>query len=392
MGGGEKEPEDFKAKKKQCLQMKEGMLKCEKAIKVWLEGANKMSTAAASVAEVSGDTDADLTTLTRRISEELGPEKSIKVCKEAIESIQLKIKMVDRLKKDCGELDDKRLVRNRLKRKSDDANKKDDQMAKEKFQREYDESVTAYNQLFAELDGSFDFMIEESGNKGGVGLAKPEMDTFKKSTCDFFATCAGICSEITSREHLVDVDLMKEWRQFNDRKDLKIDAVRDRRGPGFNSEAVSGTTLAAAGIPQGSPGGGMPPPPPPPPGAGGGGSQYNLGGSQHNMGGSQYNMGGSQRGSQQFNLNRPAPPPPAPVATAPPPPMASNSLPQARALYDYAPENSDELAIKSGDVISILKQEEDGWWEGSLSNGMRGLFPSNYVELMDDGGDDDYQC
>eukprot|EP00058_Branchiostoma_floridae_P004305 XP_002589793.1 hypothetical protein BRAFLDRAFT_125895 [Branchiostoma floridae] len=41
----------------------------------------------------------------------------------------------------------------------------------------------------------------------------------------------------------------------------------------------------------------------------------------------------------------------------------------------------DELRLEVGDVIEILKQEEEGWWEGSL-NGKSGVFPSNFVEVI----------
>eukprot|EP00058_Branchiostoma_floridae_P004302 XP_002589790.1 hypothetical protein BRAFLDRAFT_90471 [Branchiostoma floridae] len=54
---------------------------------------------------------------------------------------------------------------------------------------------------------------------------------------------------------------------------------------------------------------------------------------------------------------------------------------RCKAQYSYAPENMDELRLEVGDVIEILKQEEEGWWEGSL-NGKSGVFPSNFVEVI----------
>lgn len=33
----------------------------------------------------------------------------------------------------------------------------------------------------------------------------------------------------------------------------------------------------------------------------------------------------------------------------------------------------------AGDVISIYEKLGDGWWEGEL-HGIRGIFPSTYVE------------
>eukprot|EP00750_Incisomonas_marina_P021488 INCI4459.1.p1 GENE.INCI4459.1~~INCI4459.1.p1 ORF type:complete len:903 (-),score=151.28 INCI4459.1:608-3316(-) len=54
------------------------------------------------------------------------------------------------------------------------------------------------------------------------------------------------------------------------------------------------------------------------------------------------------------------------------------------AQYDYEPQNSDELAIREGDVISVTLKREDGWYVGTLQNGQSGLFPGNYVEEAPD--------
>ncbi|NXW36520.1 CD2AP protein, partial [Phaetusa simplex] len=60
---------------------------------------------------------------------------------------------------------------------------------------------------------------------------------------------------------------------------------------------------------------------------------------------------------------------------------------QCKVLYEYIPQNEDELELKLGDVIDINEEVEEGWWSGTL-NGKAGLFPSNFVkelELTDDG-------
>lgn len=54
---------------------------------------------------------------------------------------------------------------------------------------------------------------------------------------------------------------------------------------------------------------------------------------------------------------------------------------KAKVLFDYEPENEDELKIEVGDTVEIIKQEEEGWWEGVL-NGKTGVFPSNFVEII----------
>ena len=46
--------------------------------------------------------------------------------------------------------------------------------------------------------------------------------------------------------------------------------------------------------------------------------------------------------------------------------------------YDYDAQDSDDLSIHVGDIISNCKVYDDGWMEGEL-NGKRGMFPENYV-------------
>ncbi|KAJ2957818.1 hypothetical protein NQZ79_g6513 [Umbelopsis isabellina] len=60
----------------------------------------------------------------------------------------------------------------------------------------------------------------------------------------------------------------------------------------------------------------------------------------------------------------------------------------ARALYDFNPESPMELNIKKGDIIAILSKVDQAtgtqsqWWRGRLRNGTMGLFPANYVEII----------
>uniref|UniRef100_A0A2C9LMQ9 SH3 domain-containing protein n=1 Tax=Biomphalaria glabrata TaxID=6526 RepID=A0A2C9LMQ9_BIOGL len=50
-----------------------------------------------------------------------------------------------------------------------------------------------------------------------------------------------------------------------------------------------------------------------------------------------------------------------------------------KAIYDFDATRPDELTIKRGDIICIYEKLRDGWWEGE-ANGIRGIFPSTYVE------------
>ncbi|XP_033341895.2 unconventional myosin-Ie [Megalopta genalis] len=57
------------------------------------------------------------------------------------------------------------------------------------------------------------------------------------------------------------------------------------------------------------------------------------------------------------------------------------SLPKGKALYDYNPQDLDELELKEGDILEILKEHEGGWWQGRLK-GRTGLFPANYIKKL----------
>lgn len=53
-----------------------------------------------------------------------------------------------------------------------------------------------------------------------------------------------------------------------------------------------------------------------------------------------------------------------------------------RAIFDFKGENNDELCFKQGDIITLTRTPEGGWYEGTL-NDLTGWFPSNYVEPID---------
>ena len=56
---------------------------------------------------------------------------------------------------------------------------------------------------------------------------------------------------------------------------------------------------------------------------------------------------------------------------------------RATALYDYQAAGEDEVTFDPGDVLEDVQMVDEGWWIGSV-NGSRGLFPSNYVELIEE--------
>jgi len=57
---------------------------------------------------------------------------------------------------------------------------------------------------------------------------------------------------------------------------------------------------------------------------------------------------------------------------------------KCRVLFSYVPVHDDELELKVDQVIDFLCEVEDGWWKGR-SGGRVGVFPSNFVELLNSG-------
>ncbi|XP_056155284.1 SH3 domain-containing kinase-binding protein 1 [Lampris incognitus] len=52
---------------------------------------------------------------------------------------------------------------------------------------------------------------------------------------------------------------------------------------------------------------------------------------------------------------------------------------RCKASFSYMPQNEDELELKIGDIIEVIAEVEEGWWEGVL-NGKTGMFPSNFTK------------
>lgn len=68
------------------------------------------------------------------------------------------------------------------------------------------------------------------------------------------------------------------------------------------------------------------------------------------------------------------------VMTSTPNIGGNSSQKKCKALYDFDAENPDELNLKTGDIITVT-EELGEWWKGTL-NGVEGIFPANYVEVI----------
>lgn len=55
----------------------------------------------------------------------------------------------------------------------------------------------------------------------------------------------------------------------------------------------------------------------------------------------------------------------------------------AKAQYDFKPSHPDDLPLREGDIIKVLHQDPSGWWSGLAQNGKKGIFPYNFVQVID---------
>ncbi|XP_033734894.1 growth factor receptor-bound protein 2-like isoform X2 [Pecten maximus] len=54
---------------------------------------------------------------------------------------------------------------------------------------------------------------------------------------------------------------------------------------------------------------------------------------------------------------------------------------QVTCMYDFKPDDDEELPFSKGDMIEVLEKEIDSWWRGkNMRTGETGLFPINYVK------------
>lgn len=77
-----------------------------------------------------------------------------------------------------------------------------------------------------------------------------------------------------------------------------------------------------------------------------------------------------------------------PVPSFAPPPPAYGSPPTlawATALYAYNPTDAGDVAILPNDRIAVLEYMNAEWWKGrNERTGQEGIFPRNYVKVLDD--------
>ncbi|XP_053125021.1 drebrin-like protein isoform X2 [Hemicordylus capensis] len=55
----------------------------------------------------------------------------------------------------------------------------------------------------------------------------------------------------------------------------------------------------------------------------------------------------------------------------------------ARALYDYQAADDTEISFDPENIITSIEMIDEGWWRGYGPDGHFGMFPANYVELLE---------
>ncbi|KAH6648392.1 hypothetical protein BKA67DRAFT_538432 [Truncatella angustata] len=68
------------------------------------------------------------------------------------------------------------------------------------------------------------------------------------------------------------------------------------------------------------------------------------------------------------------------VADAP----AASGGKRALVQYDYEKAEDNEVELREGEYVTNIEMVDEDWWMGTNTAGESGLFPSNYVELVDD--------
>ncbi|KAK3330263.1 hypothetical protein B0H66DRAFT_543269 [Apodospora peruviana] len=68
-------------------------------------------------------------------------------------------------------------------------------------------------------------------------------------------------------------------------------------------------------------------------------------------------------------------------------PAGSSGAKRALIQYDYEKAEDNEIELHEGDYVTNIEMVDEDWWMGTNVQGESGLFPSSYVEVVEDGDD-----
>ena len=94
----------------------------------------------------------------------------------------------------------------------------------------------------------------------------------------------------------------------------------------------------------------------------------------------------NEKQQNAFFSPTPSPAPAAvPVAAPPPAYAAAAPIAAATALYAYNPTDAGDMALQPNDRLAVLEYVNAEWWKGrNERTGQEGIFPSNYVKVLQD--------
>lgn len=78
-----------------------------------------------------------------------------------------------------------------------------------------------------------------------------------------------------------------------------------------------------------------------------------------------------------------------PMSTSPPP--NNKDAEYVKVVFQYTPEQSDELELVVNDFLQVLSRDlpEEGWWRGlNIRTNKTGVFPDNFVKMADSNDPD----
>ncbi|KAJ5162471.1 hypothetical protein N7492_007863 [Penicillium capsulatum] len=58
---------------------------------------------------------------------------------------------------------------------------------------------------------------------------------------------------------------------------------------------------------------------------------------------------------------------------------------RATVQFDYEKAEDNEIELREGEIVTEIDMVDEDWWLGVNAQGQRGLFPANYVEVVEDG-------
>lgn len=74
------------------------------------------------------------------------------------------------------------------------------------------------------------------------------------------------------------------------------------------------------------------------------------------------------------------------VNTQPAPaPAEVVGLLKVRGKFDFKSDDPEDLHFKKGDIMIVLRKDEDEWWTVKHSDGRTGSIPVPYIEIIEDG-------